>query len=106
MSENLKSIEVEATVDDVKKLLAAELTADEYKSLNIIETQPEFDPFSPTPKRDAALALALVQFTANAVIGGILYDLTKKVYGILKQKYGGKAVTEVDQVEGTDGKDN
>lgn len=96
---------VDATAADVRELLQSKLGAGEFSLLEVND-RPE-DPFSPEPYGDLPTYQAVIEFTANAIAGGIIWDVLKKAARIVRDKYGSSVKTEGDEESGdeTDGDD-
>ena len=86
-------ITVRAPAAEVTELLQNQLSADEYQYVRV--STPRSDPFTPAPARDLGIILSIVEFSASAIVGGVIYDVAKRTVEILKAHYG-------DRIEYTD----
>lgn len=86
------SITVEAPTTEVEALLRKELTAQEFALVSL--STPEPDPFSPEPVGDMGTAITVVKFAGGAIVGGVIYDVVKHTYQVLKARYDDRVKNE------------
>jgi len=86
---------VYAPTDEVRELLSTQMSPADFKLLNV--ANPADDPFNIRPNRDIEQFITVVEFAANAVAGGVLYDVVKRAYEVLKNRYGNRVEKHNDK---------
>jgi hypothetical protein len=94
---------VEASEADVRAALEDVLTAEEMSLLGFEEREKPSDAYEDDGRGEVVTLMVAVVWTANAVaagvVGGAAWDLTKKAWAALKDRFGDDHVAEAPASE-------
>jgi hypothetical protein len=92
------SFSVQASVAEVRSVLAETLTPEELEQLQLVESAKQQDPFEPSERGEAVTLVTAVIWAgktiAGSIMGRVAYDALKKAYSVLEKRYGRSRMAE------------